>query len=171
MNISHKILLTALILSISPGCSYSSNERVSLVSNWKSLCGHAMQGELEIDKHGINDPKFNSYLFNCAIAIIVPLPNESQSSVKKRMNKKLKVADALMEKNIDVEYKDETGTTLLMSVIISHMPRSWKLKTAENLLIKGANIGAKNSYGKTAFDLAKFSEDSKMLSLLNNYQQ
>lgn len=167
MNIYHNILPIALALYILPGCSYSSDEEKSSVNHREEQCGYAMQGELDINTHKLDDPESNSYLLNCAIAIIVSLPNESKASVQNRTERKLKVADFLIAQNLDVNFKDETGTTLLMAAIISYMPRDWKLKAAEILLLKGIDIEAKNIYGKTAFDLAKFSGDSKMIDFLD----
>lgn len=167
MNIYHNILPIALALCILPGCSHSSDEEKSLISNREDQCDYAMRGELDINKDKSENSERNSYLFNCSIAIVVPLPNESKTSVHERTEKKLKIANFLITKNLDVSFKDETDTNLLMAVIISYMPRDWKLQAAEILLAKGVDIEAKNIYGKTALDLAKFSGDSKMIDFLS----
>ncbi len=169
MNTYHNILSIALILCVLPGCSYSAGEKKPLISDRDSQCDYAMRGELDINAYKSGDSKFNSHLLNCALAIIVPLPAESKALVQDRTEKKLEIAGFLIEQNLDVEYKDETGSTLLMVLIISYMPSDWKLKAAEILLLKGADIDAKNSYGKTALDLAEFSGDPKMIELLNEH--
>jgi len=79
MNIYHNILPIALALCILPGCSHSSDEEKSLISNREDQCDYAMRGELDINKDKSENSERNSYLFNCSIAIIVPLPNESKT--------------------------------------------------------------------------------------------
>ncbi len=150
MNIYHNILLIALALCILPRCSYCSDEEKSPTSHQENQCDYAMRGELDINTHKLDDYEFNSYLLNCAIAIIVPLPDESKVSIQDRIEKKLKISDLLIAQNLDVNFKDETGTTLLMAVIISYMPHDWKSQAAEILLTTGVDIETKNIYGKPA---------------------
>jgi ankyrin repeat protein len=157
------------MLYILPGCSFSSDEGNIPIGDRGSLCDSAMQGELKIKKYRLDNANLNSYMLNCALAVIVSYPDESKESVQVRREKKLQIADYLLAQDLNPNYKDESGGTLLMAVIISFMPDNWKLKAAEALLLKGVNIDTTNMYGKTAYDLAKFSGDPMMLNLINDY--
>ncbi len=169
MNIYLKLMPFILATSVLSGCAYSSEKDFFDSDRKKAQCDHAMYGKLDTSLFDSGDPQFNSYVFACSLAIVVPLPNESRISVKNRIKRKLEIADFLMTKNMDVSYKDETDSTLLMTVIISFMPDEWKLDTAKVLIQKGCDVKAKNSYGKTAIILARNREDFEMVSFLSKY--
>jgi len=76
------------------------------------------------------------------------------------------LADFLISREIDINFKDESGSTLLMSVITSYMPNSWKIRVAKILLPKKSDINVKNKYGKSAIDLARFIEHPEMIKVL-----
>ena len=58
------------------------------------------------------------------------------------------IINALLECGVDVNMKDENGTTALMEAAGSHSPRS--LEIIKVLLDAGADINAKDNDGRTA---------------------
>jgi ankyrin repeat protein len=167
MNTCREIIFLALMLSILPGCSHSSDKTNDKSTDRTSQCDYATRGELDTKVHKSDDSSLNSYLLICALDINVPLVDESKQSIKQRNRKKLKIADFLMTQKLDLDYVDDTGSTLLMVLVISDTPHDWKLRAAEALLQKGADIQIKNKYGKTALDLAEFTANAQLIDLLS----
>ncbi len=169
MNIYLKILLIIIAANLLSGCARSSESDISISDTTKKLCEEAKYGKLNLSTVHNMEPLNNSHLFNCAVSVVVSFPDEKASSVKSRTEKKIKLADFFMSQDIDVNYKDESGGTLLMSVITSYMPSEWKVKAVRTLVSKGCDINEKNKYGKSAVDLAKFTEDSEIIKILLMY--
>ena len=135
----------------------------------KQLCKEAMYGKLDLSIVQNIKPLNNSYLFNCAVSAVVSFPNEKSNSVNNRKERKVKVANFFIFQDIDVTYKDESGSTLLISVITSYMPSNWKVKFVKILISKGCDIKEKNKYGKSALELAEFTNEPEIIKILSGH--
>jgi len=109
----------------------------------------------------------NAYLFNCAVSVIVGGPKDDFEQYKKIMNNKKRIANFFINREIDIKYKDNNNTTLLMSTIESYMPKEWKFQAAKILVDKGSDINAKDNYSNTAIELAKYRKEQKIVELLS----
>lgn len=166
MNICLKIFCVVIVANLFFGYVWSSERDASISNSRKKLCEDVKYGKLKLDAaHNVGSLQ-NAYLFNCSISIVVPFPDEKASLIRSRAEKKLTLADYFLSQDIDVNYKDESGGTLLMSVITSYMPSSWKIKVTKILISKGSDVNAKNKYGKSAIDLARFTGDSEIINIL-----
>lgn len=171
MNICLKILFVIIATGLLSGCAWSSESDVSIAEamNMKQLCKEAMYGKLDLNIVQNMEPLNNSYLFNCAVSVVVSFPDEESDSVKNRKERKIKVADFFISQDIDATYKDESGSTLLISVITSYMPSKWKVKFVKILISKGCDIKEKNKYGKSALELAKFTNEPEIIKILSGH--
>jgi ankyrin repeat protein len=165
MNIYLKFFFFIILSSLSFGYSWASESSL-FSSDTIKLCKDAEYGTLNLNKDQKMKPLEYSYLINCAISEVVSLPDEKSTSVENRNAKKRKIADFLLSQNFDVNYRDESGSTLVISVILSYMSSEWKIKNVEKLISKGCDINKKNKYGKSAVDLAKFKEESEIIKIL-----
>lgn len=168
MNVHPKpIIMTIVILLIS--CSaWSSENEVQVSSEEKDQCKEATYGRLDLGTMEFKNPGQNAFLLNCSLSAVVPEPGEKLETYDKYIRDKQTLASFLLTKNLDVNYRDSHGSTLLMSAIVSYFPGEWKEKTAKNLIEKGCNVNAVNNYGRTAIDLARFKKNEKLLKLLSN---
>jgi len=145
--------------------------------HWKKQCQEAERGTLNIDFGKYNDPLLNSYLFKCAVSIIVPdlslISGKSKSKEKwlAEKMKKVKIADAFLSKGIDPNYKNEYGDTLLMLVVYSYLPNKWKEDTVRALIEKGVDMDEKNSNGYTVRDIAEYREAYGVIKILSEYEK
>jgi hypothetical protein len=73
----------------------------------------------------------------------------------------------LLSKKININFKNEYGDTLLMSVISSFLPIEWKEKTIQLLIDRGVDINEKNINGDTASDLARYKGNANIIKLLS----
>jgi ankyrin repeat protein len=74
-----------------------------------------------------------------------------------------KIALALLEKGVDINATNKYGETPLHAAIL-HENNELALKLIE----KGADFGIKDEYGKTPFDLAKATDNAKVINAINN---
>lgn len=167
MNIYLKIFLA--VLSPFLICSEILASDTAISESRQQQCEEARSGELDLRKARNTNRSHNAYLFNCAISVVVPFPDEKAGSLKGTIEKKQQIADFFISKGIDVTYKDETGSTLLMSVIVSYFPREWKIKTVKLLITKGTDVRTKNMFDKTATDLANFMEDPEIFEIVSGH--
>jgi len=98
---------------------------------------------------------------------IVGGPKDDFEQYKKIMNNKKRIANFFINREIDIKYKDNNNTTLLMSTIESYMPKEWKFQAAKILVDKGSDINAKDNYSNTAIELAKYRKEQKIVELLS----
>jgi len=132
----------------------------------KQLCNEAMFGKLNLKSVKKMKPLNNSYLFNCAVSAVVSFPDEKSISVQRRNEKKLNIADFFISQDIDINYQDDSESSLLISVVASYLPSEWKLKFTKILISKGCDIKKKNKYGMSALDLALSSKESEIAKIL-----
>ncbi len=166
MNIYLRFLCFILISIFFSGCVKSVEEKSQTHSIGSKACEKANSGKLQINKlNNLNSHEY-AYLLNCVLAPFVAFPDESQLSIRQREEAKQKLADFLLTKNIDTDFRDETESSLLISVIGSYFPKSWKIETTKKLISKGVNVHAKNKYDKSALDLAIFSGDKEIAEIL-----
>lgn len=160
------IIMIFSILLIS--CSaWSSESEVSVPSEKKDQCKDATYGRLDLGNIEFKDLDHNAFLLNCSLLAVVPEPDEKRATYDKCMKDRQKLASFLLTKNLEVNYRDSHGSTLLMSVIVSYFPSEWKEKTAMSLIEKGCNVNAVNNFGKTAMDLAKYKHNKKIIKILS----
>lgn len=167
MNLNLKIIIAFYILGLS-GCVSAEDTFFQISEEDKYKCDKAQYGNLELKNFDFSNRNKNTYLFNCVLQVVVPAYNESSQSVQTRLNKKKKLASIFLATDINVNYKENDGTTLLMSVILSSLNPSWKIMAVKQLLSKGASKNIKNKYGKTALDFAKLKKNKEIISLLSN---
>lgn len=169
MNICLKILFAIIATGLLSGCVSSSKSDVSVTDTMKQLCKEAMYGGLDLSMVQNMKPLNNSYLFNCALSAVASFPDEKPNSVKNRKERKVKVASFFIYQDIDVAYKDESGSTLLISVITSYIPSNLKVKFVKILISKGCDIKEKNKYGKSALELAEFTNEPEIIKILSEH--
>lgn len=173
MNIYLKYLFVIYATLVTFGCVFSSAEPISNHKHPIEQCYEAKHGKLNVNLVDYSDPLNNSYLFDCAVSVTISGPSlisgESKSKAQRRAEKerKSKIADFLLSKEIDINFKNEYGDTLLMSVISSFLPNEWKEKTVEILIKRGVNINEKNANGDTAMDLAKYKGNANIIKILS----
>ena len=174
INLKYFSFVCALILPLE--CVFSSSEeQASRLEHLSKQCHEAKHGMLNLNSDNYNNPSTNSYLFGCAVSVVIPSVNmvsgENKSNADRLAQKreKSKIADILLSKGIDASYKNEHGDTLLMLVIISFLPNEWKEETVKILIKKGVSISEKNSNGDTAMDLAKYRKNSNIIMILSQY--
>ena len=87
MNICGKAVFVVVIMWSSSGCAWSSESDISSVTAMGELCKKVMYGKLNLQQIQNMGPLNNSYLFNCAVSVVVPFLDEKYDSVKNRMGK------------------------------------------------------------------------------------
>jgi len=87
MNIYHKIFFVVIVASLLSVFSWSSERENSVSDDRKKQCEDAKHGRLDLNNIQNIDSFHNSYLFNCAISIVVPSPAENIGSIKIRVEK------------------------------------------------------------------------------------
>jgi len=169
VNICLRILSIIVATGLFSGCSWSLERDVLIAENTKQLCKEAMYGKLDLSIVQKMEPLNSSHLFNCAVSVVVSFPDEEANSVKNRLARKIKIANYFISQDIDVTYTDESGSTLLISVITSYIPSKWKVKFVKALLSKGCDMNVKNKYGKSALELAKFTNEPIIIKILSEH--
>lgn len=154
-------------------CSSFSAELNTNVTLSEKQCYDAKNGVLDLESTNLNNPINNAFLFNCVVSVAILDPSlvSGESKSKKRRlakkNERAILADALLAKDIDIEYTNEYGDTLIMSVILSFLQDEWKVKTVISLIKKGADTKAINSSGETALTLAKYKNLPEIVEILS----
>ncbi len=164
MNIYLKYLFVIYVALTTFGCFSSSAKSFPSHKYPTEKCYDAKQGELDLSLGDYSDPFINAYLFDCAVSVTISGPNlisgESKSKEQRRSEKekRTKIADFLLSKEIDINFKNKYGDTLLMSVISSFLPDEWKKKTVMILIKRGVDVNRKKSrrrYGNGFINLQK----------------
>jgi hypothetical protein len=163
------IMIVAILFISCTAWSSESGVKVSAEKN--DQCKDATYGRLDYGNIEFKDPGHNAFLLNCSLSAVVPEPDEKRETYDKYMKDKQKLASLLLVKNLDVDYRDSHGSTLLMSVIVSYLPDEWKEKAAMTLIQKGCDVNAVNNYGRTAIDLARFKKNEKIIKMLSNLKK
>lgn len=158
------MIIAILLISCS---AWSSESEVQVSAKKNGQCEDANFGRLDLRGVEINDPGHNAFLLNCSLSVLVPEPDEKWETYNKRMKNKQKSASFLLAKNLDENYRNSHGGTLLMSVVVSCFTDKWKEEAVKILLEKGCDINAVNSYGKRAVDLAKFMKSETLVKILS----
>lgn len=173
MNINLKYILGIYTMFLSFECACSAAD-LKFNHNYPiDQCYEARQGTLNVELIDYSDPLNNSYLLDCAVSVSISEPSsisgKSKSKTQRRAEKEknIKIADFLLSKEIDINFKNEYGDTLLLSVILSFLPDEWKEKTVKILIKSGVNIMEKNNYGDTAMVLAKYKGNAKIIKILS----
>jgi ankyrin repeat protein len=122
---------------------------------FESECAAASNGTLGNAAFERADTQRRARFFWCALTPYVGEANETAAEFARVMRAKQKLADRLLALGVDVNYRDDSGTTLLMSVVTAKVPDAWKLRVVNRLLGAGADPNARNVHGMSAFDLAQ----------------
>lgn len=132
MNIYLKNIFVSFVIFIFSGCVNSSDNSISKktleTNDRESLCYKANYGKFSLDSVNTDDSSFNSFLLSCSASVVVPMLDDSPDIAKQRKQRKVKLANALLALELDVNYVDESKTSLLMTVVMSYMPKEWKTK-------------------------------------------
>jgi hypothetical protein len=173
MNIYLKFLFSSYILFAAFGCSAESviDHNYSI-----KLCNQSKNGELNKALVDTSDPYKNSYLFDCAVSVVIPelsfTSGESGGAQRKeKKQKRMEIANLFLSKGIDIDYINKDGDTLLMAVVMSFFPEEWKNATIRTLIDKGVSISNKNPNGDTALSLAKYKGNIKIIELLSEAEK
>jgi hypothetical protein len=173
MNLRLNILsLGLLCLSIlcATNCSAASaldNTQIGL------LCEQAKNGTLETNQIDTSNAHINSYLFDCSVAVVIGEPNKvsgkSGSKAERDLKKsnRAKIADFFLANELDVNYRNRHGNSMLIATVISFLPVEWKEKAVAKLIAKGVTVNEKNNGGKTALDLAKLKNHANLVKVLS----
>lgn len=156
------MIIAILLISCS---AWSSESEVQVSAETNDQCKDATYGRLDLGNVEFKDRGHNAFLLNCSLSVVVPEPDEKREIYDKYMKDKQKLASFLLAKNLDVNYRDSHGSTLIMSVIVSYFPNEWKEKAVRTLIEKGCDVNAVNKYGKTAFDLAGFKQNKQIIKI------
>lgn len=174
MNICHRPF-TILILSMGMfGCGSLQASSVAADKLPDEQCQAAKQGKLKIADVHTDDKTRNAYLFECAVSVVISMPNmmsgESKSKQQRLTEKRSRagIADKILAKGIDTEYRNRDGDTLIMAVIRSYMVDKWKEDTVIRLHGMGVPVGAKNNHGKTAMDFARQRKNTNIINFLSS---
>lgn len=156
------------------GCAVVSAEPKPSSNIRTDQCVAASRGELDLSIVDYDNPEKNAYLFNCAVAVFIPDPSpisgESKSNEQRMDEKKrrTKIADFFLSKEMDANFRNEYGDTLLMSVVLSFLPDEWKVGAMKRLIRKGVDVEAKNADGDTVLDMAKNMKKDNLLKILKS---
>ena len=171
------LFIVCALVALYLGCGFSSDDNYSRFDLLERQCNDAKHGTLDVNRGNYSDALMNSFLFGCAVSVVVPGPSmvsgESKSH-KERLAKKMeraKIADFLLSKGIDPNYKNEYGDTLLMLTVSSFLPDAWKADTVRTLIKKGVSVDEKNSNGDTAMDLAAHRGTPGVIKVLSEYDK
>lgn len=185
MNICLKILFLIFITASQQGNAQSLENSLSMASDMENpdmenpdmenLCYEVGHGELSLlqvqGKVQKMSPLDMSYLFECSLTIIIPWPGETENSksvkIQNRTKRKVEIASFFINKGVDVNYKDETGSNLLVAVTISEIPEKWKIKFIKILISKGCDANENSKEGYSALELAKYKKDLKVIEALS----
>lgn len=118
-------------------------------------CLAASNGVLDGPAFERADARRRAHLFWCALAPHVGEADETAAELARAMRAKQTLADRLLARAVDVDYRSGDGTTLLMSVVLAKVPDAWKLRVVDSLLGAGADPRARNVHGLSALDLAE----------------
>jgi hypothetical protein len=118
-------------------------------------CLAASSGVLDGAAFERADARRRAHLFWCALAPYVGEADETAAELARAMRAKQTLADRLLARGVDVDYRSGDGTTLLMSVVLAKAPDAWKLRVVDSLLGAGADPRARNVHGLSALDLAE----------------
>ena len=168
MNFDHKNLLFGIVIIVISGCVNSADQQTTAYPT--QLCEKAKYGQLDIGSVSISDSHINAYLLDCAVSVVVaevslqsgPHKGDQTTNINKQI-----IADYFLSQQLDLTYKNEDGNNVLMSIVISFLPDSWKQKAITNLINKGVDLKAKNNSGDTALDIAKFKGNQIIIEMLS----
>lgn len=173
MNIGLKRLLTLTLVCCLAGWHSSRAQPVAISQELAKQCEAAQQGQLQAAAIDSGNPTHDAYLFDCAVAVVISDPSP-HSGVSKRASErqhekylKVQLADFFLATDIDVNYTNQYGDTLLMLVIRSFLPDQWKQRAVLSLLRRGARVDVQNAEGDTALSLAKYQGNPVLVKLLS----
>ncbi len=170
------VFFVCALVALPLGCVFSSDDNCARFEHLDKQCEEAKHGTLSLHIGNYSDPLTNSYLFGCAASVVIPdvsmISGESKSKKERLAEKveKAKVADFLLSRGIDPNYKNEYGDNLLMLVVSSFLPDEWKEDTVRVLIKKGVNIREKNSNGDTVMDSAEHRGAPGVIKILSEYK-
>lgn len=173
MNFYLKFVLAIYMIFSIVGYGCAKAEPLSEKKYPIKQCYEAKHGELNIDSIDASSPEHNAYLFDCAVLVSIPPLNKisgaSRSKAERiaRKERRVKIANYLLLKNMNYKFKNKYGDTLLMSVVLSSLPDHWKESTVKLLIGKGVDIKAKNNNGYTAMDIAKNNGNIQIVKTLS----
>jgi hypothetical protein len=90
-------------------------------------CSAASSGALDSAASERADARRRAHLFWCALAPHVGEVEETAAELAQAMRAKQSLADRLLARGVDVDYRGDSATTLLMSVVLAKLPDAWKL--------------------------------------------
>ncbi len=170
------VFFVCALVALPLGCVFSSDDNFARFKHSEKQCQEAKHGTLNVYIGNYSDPLINSYLFGCAVSVVIPdvsmISGESKSK-KERLSKKMKkakIADFLLSRGIDSNYKNGNGDTLLMLVVSSFLLDEWKEDAVRVLIKRGVSIGEKNSNGDTVMDLAEHRGNIGVIKILSEYK-
>ncbi len=166
MKISHNSATFLLCLFGLVGYAYSDSS-VTSPQDTNDECESARYGELDVSQLESNIPAQNSHLFACAVSLVVPSAGESEESIHALVLKKVRLANSLAARGLNVGYRDKHGNTLLSSLVLSFLPVDWRREKAQAVIAQGVEIDLANAYGQTALQLARMKGDQEMVELIN----
>lgn len=153
------IALLFLFISCTAQNSFNSDR-------YKSECNEVSRGIFSASKFSDLDPQQNAFFLSCALSIEVTEINESRQSIKERKHNKQKAADFFLGKKLDINYRGEAESDLLMLTVVSNFEGQWKIATSKTLISKGIDLSNKNEYGKSALDLAEAFDQKNIIELI-----
>lgn len=156
------------------GCAHSKAPE-PVASYPETLCEQAKSGRFDPSTFDLSTaPRINAYLLECSVAVVIsPLSLQSGESKGDLLVKqgKQKAASFLLKQPLDVGYRNAYGDTLLMSVISSFLPVTWKVGTVKALAQAGVDLDARNENGDTALDIAIFKNEPAVIEALKQARQ
>lgn len=172
MNTSRKIVLILPLFFLCSAATALAGDYMEIDPDLAKQCEEARFGVLDVSRGDYGNIKINAYLFDCAVGVTIsppsPLSGRSKSDAERNTekNKRMDVAQALLEKGVDVNFTNRYGDTLLISVVSSFLSDEWKENIAIILINQGIDIRRKNQEGITALDLVKHRGTDRLVSIL-----
>ncbi|BFM08177.1 hypothetical protein [Halioxenophilus aromaticivorans] len=139
-------------------------------------CYRASIGKLDASGYPTLNPNQNAYLIACALENhVAPLSLVSggspsdESEYNKVKTRKAIVLKQLLRRDIDADYKSESGSNLLVSLSKSNIALLDRLEIAASLLEKGVDPMVRNNNGYNAVDYAQSKKAIALVQLFKEY--
>lgn len=190
MNISHnKCLITSICFAALLAATGSvsacktindpsvfQKQAAKSIKQWQNdevkVCGKALSGEMTVDIYkqlstNISDEK----ILECALGDYIAEPFYTQTYYDKVWEVKKQLAELLFTKELDVSYTDDSGRGFARYIVSSPHSEEWRIKMLKIFKEKGGDLFKRNEYNRNPLDIARFSEDTKIVAYLESIDE
>lgn len=180
MNFCPKLAVQLICLTLINGCVAQERAVEGVVSGGnarlESLCDRAVDGALDVNELPDVSADKNSYIVSCflrnhvaALSLVSGGSPADESEYNKVKTRKVIVLKQLLRRDIDADYKSESGSNLLVSLSKSNIALPDRLEIAASLLEKGVDPMVRNNNGYNAVDYAQSKKTIALVQLFKEY--